>query len=55
MKEEPRLPDDFFTPERLKEIDEAVAEADAGLLLTCEELDQYLAEHKAKHGAPPAS
>ncbi len=44
--QEPTLPDDFFTPERLKEIDEAVAQADAGLLLTSEQVDQQLAEHR---------
>jgi hypothetical protein len=38
--------DDFFTPERLKQIDEAVVEADAGLLLTIEQVEQQLTEHR---------
>ena len=36
-------PDRFFTPARLAEIDAAVAEADAGLLLTSDQVQQQLA------------
>lgn len=36
----------FFTPERLAEIDEAIAEADRGELLSMEQLDDHLAKQR---------